>query len=423
MTAHAVEPGIEGATRRPVRLGGIVYLRDDDYPWDVRVEKVCATLTVHGYDVHIVARNRAGAPESECRMEGTVHRMPAWRWVPRAVDAALGFPAFFNPRWLRHLRRVMRQTGALVIIVRDVPLAPAALSVARWFGCPVVLDMAENYPAMTQETWDVRRQRFVDYVVRNPRVVAAVERWCLRRVHSVLAVVEESAARVRALGVPADRVYVVSNTPPLARAAGPARPASTALSAPLHLVYLGLLEIPRGVMDLIDAVALLRSCGRAVRATIIGDGRDAALFRERTSRLHIGDDAVTFTGYVERGDALELVGQADVGVVPHHASELWNTTVPNKLFDYMAAGLPVVTSDAVPAARIVRECNAGEVFRSGDARSLAVAVDRIFTLVTRVRCGEAGWRAVVARYHWERDARVLLTAIGRVMDRASAHGG
>ena len=49
----------------------------------------------------------------------------------------------------------------------------------------------------------------------------------------------------------------------------------------------------------------------------------------------------------------------DVGLVPHHADEAWNTTIPNKLFDYMAAGLPVISSDARPCARILRSTGAG----------------------------------------------------------------
>ncbi|MGH7647777.1 MAG: glycosyltransferase, partial [Gemmatimonadaceae bacterium] len=100
----------------------IVYLWDADYPWDVRTEKLCATLSSAGHDVHIVARNRAWRPVHERLPEGTVHRMPPWRWLGRRADSLLGFPLFASPRWLGLLDRTVRDVQPDVIIVRDLPL-------------------------------------------------------------------------------------------------------------------------------------------------------------------------------------------------------------------------------------------------------------------------------------------------------------
>jgi glycosyltransferase involved in cell wall biosynthesis len=110
--------------------------------------------------------------------------------------------------------------------------------------------------------------------------------------------------------------------------------------------------------------------------------------------------------------------------VPHHANDSWNSTIPNKLFDYMAVALPVVSSDAVPCARVVRETGAGEVFRSRDAGDLARAIDRFFDPGARRSCGEAGRHAVLERYNWEESTAVLLrtvtaTAASRSRDRAA----
>ncbi|NUQ22024.1 MAG: glycosyltransferase, partial [Gemmatimonadaceae bacterium] len=308
LTAATV-PGASGSTRARRR---IVYLRDDEYPWDVRVEKICRALADAGHDVHIVARNVEGRALRERLPEGTVHRMPALPLLPRALDALTSFPAFFNPRWIAHLDRVVRAVDAEAIIVRDLPLAPTALAVAWKRHLPVILDMAENYPAMTQETWDAGRQGPLDFLIRNPRIVAAVERRIVPKLDAILTVVEESSARVRASGAPSDRVHVVSNTPPRVRAESemPRRGVRDAL----ELVYLGLLEIPRGVGDLLDGVALLRARGAPVRATIIGDGRDEAIFRARAATLGLGPEIVRFLGYVQRDEALRLVARADVGV-------------------------------------------------------------------------------------------------------------
>jgi glycosyltransferase involved in cell wall biosynthesis len=396
----------------------VVYIWDADYPWDVRTEKVCAALVAAGHDVHIVARNKRRASLVERLAEGTVHRMPPWRWAGAAFDRALSFPAFFSPRWRSFFGSVLRAVRPDVIIVRDLPLCPLAISVGRRHGVPVILDMAENYAAMMQETWDAGRQKWFDGVVRNPKFVVKVEQHCLRHIDHVLTVVEESSDRIIAEGLPAIRADVVSNTPPCARARdAAARDYSD--HQPLHLVYLGLMEIPRGVEEVLDAVAMLsdKGNGRSIRLTLIGGGRDEQIFRDRAVRLGLKEIA-EFHGYVQNKKALELVATADVGLVPHHANDSWNSTIPNKLFDYMAAGLPVISSDAIPCARVVRETQAGEVFRSRDAADLARAIERFFDASARRACGEAGRKAILERHNWEASTAILL----RVVSETAAKG-
>lgn len=393
---------------RPLR---IVYLWDADYPWDVRTEKMCATLSSAGHDVHIVARNRAWRPVRERLPEGTVHRMPPWRMLGRRVDGFLGFPLFCSPRWRTLLDRTVRDVQPDVIVVRDLPLAPTAISIGRSRHVPVVIDLAENYPAMMRMIFDAHRQRVIDYVVRNPAAVRIVERWCLTHAARVLVVIGEMADRLATLGVSLDRIDLVSNTPPRGRAEADPPDRSGAPGKPLTIVYLGLLEVPRGLGELLDAVAILRDQGLLVRCTIVGKGRDAALFHRQARRLGLGEDSVRFLGYVDRDTAMAAVRDADIGALPHHMNDAWNTTIPNKLFDYMAEALPVVSSSVAPFARIVRETGAGEVFEAGDARSMAVAIRRLADTEHRIACGAAGRRAVLDRYHWERDTDVLLRGV------------
>jgi glycosyltransferase involved in cell wall biosynthesis len=123
---------------------------------------------------------------------------------------------------------------------------------------------------------------------------------------------------------------------------------------------------------------------------------------------------VRFLGRVPYADAVKLLQTADVGVVPHVANESWNTTIPNKLFDYMAAGLAVLTSNAKPAARVVDECAAGVIFRDTDAASCAAAIRRLADPEFRAECGANGRRAVAEQFHWELDAARMRGAIERV---------
>jgi glycosyltransferase involved in cell wall biosynthesis len=391
----------------------IVYVWDADYPWDVRTEKICAFLASRGDEVTIAARNRAQRPVVEALREGTVRRMPPLRWLGRSVDDLLGFPAFFNPRWTRHLDRIIRLTRPDVLIVRDLPLGPTAVWAGRRYKLPVVLDMAENYPAMISAIWETGRQRWFDAIVRYPPAVAWVERWTVDRVDQILAVVEESRDRLVRMGVPRERIAIVSNTPPRSRAISP--PATRPAGPVVKLVYLGLLEVHRGVGDLLSGLALLRDRGGAAQVTVIGDGRDEALFHQQAARLRLGPPVLTFTGRLPNDAALRSVAQADVGVVPHLADGSWNTTIPNKLFDYMAAGLAVVSSDAAPCRRIVTETGSGKVYRSGDPADLARAIDELASESVRAACGQRGRVAVLERYNWEADCARLGQALERVI--------
>jgi glycosyltransferase involved in cell wall biosynthesis len=374
---------------------------------------VSRSLTEAGHQVHLVARNRLRRPSHERLPEAVVHRLRPWRLLGKRLDAMSMFPAFFNPRWAAAIFRTARQARADLLLVRDLPLAPTAIWVGHLLEIPVVLDMAENYAAMMRSLWEVGVHRRTDVLVRNPAIVAAVERWVVERVDHTLVVVEESRDRLQALGVAPERITVVCNTPPISRLKELTAKVHTD-AGQLELVYLGLLEAPRGIGVLVDAVARVRKAGVRTRLTVLGDGRERHNFEARARQAGLNDDSVLFLGRVPYNDAVKLLQAADVGVVPHAANESWNTTIPNKLFDYMAGGLAVLTSDAKPAARVVRENGAGVVFRYDDADDCAAAIRKLADAEFRARCGAAGRRAVAERFHWELDAARMRAAIERL---------
>ena len=391
----------------------IVYVWDSDYPWDVRTEKITLALTQAGHTVNIVARNKAWRPTMESLAEGTVHRMPPWKFVGQTVDKALGFPAFFSPRWVSLIDRTCRQANADLIIVRDLPLCPTAIRVGKRLGIPVMLDMAENYPAMMRVLWETGRNTVLDYAVRNPTLTQQLERRCVHAVDEILVVVEESGDRVEALGVDREKLTVVSNTPPLARLASPVHVPDPGRER-IEVAYMGNLEVVRGLLESVDAIAELKKIGRRVRLRIIGRGRDEALIRQRCAEHGLVADDVEFLGFIEsHREALQIVADSDVGLMPHRKNESWDTTIPNKLFDYMAAGLPVVSSNAAPCERILRETKAGWVFQSGDSHGIARAIEGVSQPDVGAAMGASGRQAIQDRFNWEHDTSVLLAVVDR----------
>jgi glycosyltransferase involved in cell wall biosynthesis len=415
--AADVEPAVltGGPVESPVLPLSICKVWQAEYPWDVRAEKIARALTRAGHRVSLLARNRTGLPEVEQRLEARVHRLAQWRWAPKWLDAAATLPAFFNPRWLQHIARVARDTRADVILCRDLPLAIPSILVAKRLNISVVLDMAENYPAMLESRRLTGRSRPWDSIVRNPGLARLIEEWALPRVDGALVVVEEARARLLSMAVPPQGIALVSNTPPLSRLES--RPATQLGSDVLRAVYLGRVEAQRGIGTLLEAAALLRAEAFPLALTIYGDGVDLPCFQQRAKALALEPPTVVFRGQVPNAVALAELADAHIGIVPHWKDECWDTTVPNKLFDYMAAGLAVVTSDAVPAKRIVEACGCGVVYQNRDAADLARALRQLRDATVRCVAANRGRVAIRTTYHWERDVDRLLALLATVVAR------
>lgn len=396
----------------------ICHVWDADYPWDVRVEKICDSL-IKKHEVHLVCRNSLRRPRYECVNNLHIHRLPylpeEYRWLNRAI----GFPAFFNPVWIYQIWHTVRQTKADVILVRDLPLALTAVAVGRLVGIPVVLDMAENYPAMIRDLWDRQGFSVVDFLVRNPKVVRLVERISLKLCDHIVVVVEESRDRLVALGVPEAKVSLVINTPTADRLVETVPSLDRLVprdAGNLVLVYLGLLEWPRGIETAIRAIATVRMKIAGVRLLIVGSGRHERDFRALVEQLNL-QKQVQFLGWLDYVAAIRVIDESDIGLVPHHATESWNTTVPNKLFDYMSKGKPVIVSNAKPVERIVREEQCGIVFQEQDSEDLARAIVTLEPELVRTAMGRRGRDAIARKYNWSVDEQRLYLALESAVER------
>lgn len=107
----------------------------------------------------------------------------------------------------------------------------------------------------------------------------------------------------------------------------------------LMLVYLGLLEWTRGLKTVILAIQKVKDSLPNVSLTAIGFGRDEETFRRAVTQLGLTRH-VHFPGWVDYEEAIAHIAACDIGLVSHHATDSWNTTILSKLFDYMAMGKP-----------------------------------------------------------------------------------
>lgn len=99
---------------------------------------------------------------------------------------------FFNPIWIKELHRVVKEVRADTILVRDLPLAPTAVWVGKSVSCPVIFDMAENYPLMLESILEWEGNKLTNSILRNPSLAYKIEQWTLRNVDHTMVVIEES---------------------------------------------------------------------------------------------------------------------------------------------------------------------------------------------------------------------------------------
>lgn len=394
----------------------ICHIWDADYPWDIRVEKVCRSLGVK-HEVHLVCRNANRWSRSE-KLDGlSIHRLP---FLPKwfgFCNAMMGFPLFFNPVWLFTIWATVRRTHADLILVRDLPLALTAIAVGRWFGIPILLDLAENYPAMLKDRLRYTPTSFMGRIVRHPALAAMVERTVLRNVDHIIVVVEESRDRLVQMGIPQDRITIVSNTPLLDRwEQGVSQTGNVTTDDVPHLVYLGNLDGSRGIDTAIEAIGVLKDRGEMARLSIIGMGQNLEQFRTLSKVLGV-EDRVSIMGRLPFSDLQPIMARANIGLIPHYSTDAWNTTIPNKLFDFMAMGKPVIVSSARPTERIVRSEECGLVFVERTKEDLASTILELRTRSAREQLGRNGRAAFLKRWNWAFDEQLVYAALDHTVRR------
>ncbi|MBL0159500.1 MAG: glycosyltransferase family 4 protein [Bryobacterales bacterium] len=389
-----------------------------EFPPSERIEKTAKSLTAAGHQVYLVCNNDGRFPLNEEQV-GDVHVLrvkPTFGSV--ALNKIVKFPAPFNPLWLAQIASAIRRFRIEALQVVDIPLAGAALYLGRMFKLPVVLDMWENYPealrGWAQHDWKTR-------VFKNPDAARAVELHVVRRVDHIFTVVEEQKVRLIDDGVPAERISVVTNGVDLGMfLQTPVRHDTPMDAEPdcYKLLYVGELTIERGLDDIIRAMRTVAREVPRVRFYIAGTGSYEPQLRRVVEDEGAGE-YVRFLGWLPFREIHSYIVKSDLCLVPHVYNDFINTTIPNKLFQYMAMAKPVLVSHAKPLARIVRECNCGFVFESRNPADAAARILDAYRARADRGYGERGRLCAEQKYTWDHAAVGLVECYER-LSRGSA---
>lgn len=357
-------------------------------PLDARIhQRQIRAMTEAGWSVTYAAPWDATSTPRDAAGDGVV-----------AVD----LPRAAGRRRLGALRAARRAIGRLgprhdLVLIHDPELVLAVLG--RRGLPPVVWDVHEDLAAsLVDRTWlpDALKP-LVGALARR------VERVAERRLTLLLAE-ERYAERFARPHV------VVRNLPPL--------PADPAPAGRDRLVYVGRISRGRGVEEMI---ALGRSLGSAgPRVELVGQVDDDV--REMLERAH-AEGVLVWHGWRRNEDALGMVEGALAGLSLLADQPNYRVSLPTKVVEYLAHGVPAITTPLPEAVRLVEEADAGMVVPFGDVAAAKRAALELRDDPDRVaEMGRRGRALVRQRLSWDAEQQRFLEALRSVagMDRGGA---
>ena len=377
------------------------------------MEKISNSLAEKGYTVHILSRNRNNSTTLEKIGQNIfVHRLPAG--IGKISNLLINFPAFFSPTWLIKLFHIVKTYNIKLIIVRDLPLGPLAYIIGKIKNIPTILDMAENYPELIKSTWVYKGPKVQDYIIRNPFLLKIMEKWLLLRVNGILVVSNNSLERVKLLiRGKKTPVWIVGNTPRLNKSTEMNyHPIIEKIKAydGLKLIYTGMIESHRGLDTVLKSIPYIIKKGIDIMFIIVGKGTYENNLKDIAKNYNI-QDHVLFVGWIDSSIIPLFISESDICIVPHYVTEHTNTTIPNKIFDYMLQKKPVVATNSVTLMHIINSTKCGFIYKDNSPEELSEIIEHMNNKELRDQVGLFGYNAIHSFYNWDKDKEILFKSI------------
>ncbi|MGQ7791826.1 glycosyltransferase family 4 protein [Faunimonas sp. B44] len=353
---------------------------------DIRIFlKECRSLAAAGHEVTLVVADGEG----DERRDGVA-----------IVDA--GASRGRLDRAIGATRRVLKRAiaaDAEIYHLHDPELLPAALALKRR-GKRVIFDSHEDMPQ------DVLTKPYIPGPLRRPVSIGAaiVEDAICRRIDGVVAATPFIRDKFRRKGIRSINI----NNYPLPGELG----VDTGWTGKQREVcYVGGLAEIRGIVEMVKAMALVRSGARLnLGGRLAGSDVEEAVQREA------GWSRVNALGQIDRAEVRAVLGRSVAGLVTFKPGPNHLDAQPNKMFEYMSAGIPVIASDFPLWREIVEGNDCGLLVDPIDPATIAEAIDRLVgdpELARRM--GENGRRAVTERYNWQAEEKKLIAFYEEVM--------
>lgn len=354
--------------------------------WDNRIfHKECKSLAGAGYSVTLVAPHSRDEYIDEVSI--------------RAVPPPKGrLERLFSTLW--KVYRVSSKADAAIYHFHDPELILIGL-LLRAKGKVVFYDVHEDVPKqiMSKHWIAPPLRRSVALLVR------LMERLTAELLNGVVTATPSIGRKF-----PVNKTVTVQNYPRLDEVPVP----TTRLRDREPIVaYVGHLEVARGTKEIVLAIDLLPA---SLGAVLELGGKFARPDFEMEVRRLAGWKKVVFKGFQSREGVADMLSRARIGLATLHPVPNYVESLPTKIFEYMAAGIPVVCSDFGVPREIIRRNQCGLLVDPLDPQSIAQAIEWLLTHPEESEeMGRLGRRAVEETYDWSHESAKLLDMYARAL--------
>ena len=361
----------------------------------VHVQAVLGALTARGDQLQVIAA-RVGDDRPAHLPALPVHVLPVdTAESARAREHAVRLADDHVVDVLDHLAH---QGGVDLVYERYALWGRSATAWAAERGVPSVVEV--NAPLVEEQS--------LHRVLVDRAAAERVAHEVLSRAGTVVCVSERVAAWARAHSTNPERVHVVGNGVDTRRVRPAAEPPD---ETPFTIGFVGSLKPWHGVEDLVSAVALLAAGDDGYRLLVVGDGPQREAIRSQVRALSL-DGVVEMTGAVPPDEIPTLLHRMHVAVAPYPSIPDFYFS-PLKVYEYLAAGLPVVATRTGELTSTLGDGRHGVLVEPGSPAQLAAALaDLRADPALRAALGRSGRRAAVERHDWTDVVTRVLTLAG-----------
>ncbi|MFD5866060.1 glycosyltransferase [Agromyces sp. NPDC127015] len=315
----------------------------------------------------------------------------------------------------RRARAAVRSWAPNLVHAHDANTLPVATRVAGRLGIPFVYD--------SHELW-TRRNVSADRPIAK-RLEGPMERRGARRAAGVITVSPSIAEWLQERYRLRELPTLVRNIPPLGdrsieRSDGRLRELAGLDDDTRVVAYCGGITFNRGIERVIEAMPHLPDDTHFV---LLGEGSEVYVDGLRRLVARTGDgDRVHFVGAVPPAEVSAALADADVSVALTQPTVLsYEYSLPNKLFESVHAGVPVLTSATKDASEVVRRYDLGGVVDPhASPEALAGAIEAVIGAASRHR---AAARAAAAELSWQQEASRLIDLHRRLLESDASRRG
>jgi glycosyltransferase involved in cell wall biosynthesis len=360
----------------------------NDLVTDQRVNKNCNTLVELGFDVCLVGREKRDSlplPKRNYRM----HRMKL------LFEKGPLFYAEYNFKLFIYL--IFNKSNLLFSNDLDT-LMPNYL-IHKLKGIPIVYDSHEYFT----ETPELVNRKFPQSVWKR------IETWIFPKLKDVITV-NRSIARLfkEKYG---NEVHVVRNIPPSRSAVEAMTKSQLGLpeNTPIILLQGAGINIQRGAEELVEAMQFVHNA----QLLIIGGGDVIDILKSMVEELNLSD-RIAFIPKLPFEKLQQYTLLADIGLTIDKDTNInYRYSLPNKLFDYIQAGVPVLASPLVEIAQIIDKYQVGECIENHEPKSLAAKINAMIENKEQLLVYKQNCKAASKVLNWENEKESLINVLAK----------